>query len=289
VTAPRFGFGGAIRLKGKRLTRPDLKPGPFFAAVFLLLLILCALFPGLFARFDPLETDLASSMLAPSTEHWFGTDKLGRDIFTRVVHGARISLTLGVAVTCIAVASSTIIGVGSALAPKAVDSVIMRGLEIVLAFPELLIALVIVAFLGPGTNNVILAVTISSIPLYTRIVRITTIQVNKSAFVEASLALGQPRIKTIIRHIIPNSIGPMLVLATIGIGTAIMAGSALSFLGLGPAAPTPEWGLMLSEGRNSLGTAWWVAVFPGLAITATVISTTVLGHWVQAKFERVDT
>ncbi|HQX36119.1 MAG TPA: ABC transporter permease subunit, partial [Microbacteriaceae bacterium] len=144
---------------------------------------------------------------------------------------------------------------------------------------------VVIALLGPGTTNLIIAITIAAIPVYARIVRITTLQVRGSAFVEASLALGQRRPAIIARHILPNVIGPLLVLATIGIGTSIIAGSSLSFLGLGPVSPTPEWGLMLSDGRNLLGSAWWVAVFPGLAITVTVISTTVLGRALQRRFE----
>ena len=149
----------------------------------------------------------------------------------------------------------------------------------------------VIAFVAAGVSvhapptNISSAITIAAIPVYARIVRITTLQVRGSAFVEASLALGQRRPAIIARHILPNVIGPLLVLATIGIGTSIIAGSSLSFLGLGPVSPTPEWVLMLSGGRNLLGSAWWVAVFPGLAITVTVISTTVLGRALQRRFE----
>jgi peptide/nickel transport system permease protein len=255
------------------------------AAVMLAVLILAAFFPTLFTSADPLATATANSQLAPSLEHPFGTDKLGRDVYARVVYGAALSLSFGFTATVVALVAGIVIGLASGLAHRSVDNVIQRALEIMLAFPELLVALVVIALLGPGTTNLIIAITIAAIPVYARIVRITTLQVRGSAFVEASLALGQRRPAIIARHILPNVIGPLLVLATIGIGTSIIAGSSLSFLGLGPVSPTPEWGLMLSDGRNLLGSAWWVAVFPGLAITVTVISTTVLGRALQRRFE----
>lgn len=255
------------------------------AAVVLGVLVLAALLPWAFTSADPLATATSDSQLPPSLDHLFGTDKLGRDVFSRVVHGASLSLSFGFTATVVALVFGIVIGVASGLAPRFVDNIIMRALEIALAFPELLVALVVIALLGPGTTNVVVAITVAAVPVYARVVRITTIQVRESAFIEASVALGQRRIVIILRHVLPNVIGPLLVLATIGIGTSIIAGSGLSFLGLGPVSPTPEWGLMLSDGRNSLGTAWWIAVFPGLAITVTVISTTVLGRYLQGRFE----
>lgn len=255
------------------------------AALVLLVLVLAAFFPALFTSADPLATATADSQLAPSFAHPFGTDKLGRDVFARVVYGASLSLSFGFTATVVALLFGIAIGLTSGLAPRALDNVIQRTLEIALAFPELLVALVVIALLGPGTTNLIIAITVAAIPVYSRVVRITTLQVRQSAFVEASVALGQRRPAIIVRHVLPNVIGPLLVLATIGIGTSIIAGSSLSFLGLGPVSPTPEWGLMLSDGRNLLGSAWWIAVFPGLAITVTVISTTVLGRSLQRRFE----
>lgn len=269
-------------------TRPQRRTRPVAAIIaggVLALLIISALAPGLFTSADPFATDLPSRNLPPGLQHLFGTDQLGRDVFARVVHGASISLSFGFTATVIAVAAGTLIGVSSGLAPRWLDNIVQRVLEILLALPELLIALVIVAILGGGTVNLVAAITIAAIPAYSRIVRATTLQVRQSPYVEAATALGQPRMAVILRHILPNVVGPLLVLATIGVGTAIIAGSGLSFLGLGPAPPSPEWGLMLSEGRNHLAQAWWVAVFPGLAITATVIGTTVLGRWIQTRFE----
>ncbi|MCU1412297.1 MAG: peptide transporter permease [Rhodoglobus sp.] len=265
--------------------RRTVPPVGAVAGVVLGVLVLAAVLPWIFTGADPLATATSDSQLPPSLEHLFGTDKLGRDVFSRVVHGAGLSLSFGFTATLAALILGILIGVASGLAPRPVDNVIMRALEIALAFPELLVALVVIALLGPGTTNVIVAITVAAVPVYARVVRITTIQVRQSAFIEASVALGQHRVAIVLKHLLPNVIGPLLVLATIGIGTSIIAGSGLSFLGLGPVSPTPEWGLMLSDGRNSLGTAWWIAVFPGLAITVTVISTTVLGRYLQGRFE----
>lgn len=255
------------------------------AGVVLAVLVLAAFAPALFTPLNPLVTDTAASDLAPGPGHLFGTDKLGRDVYTRIVYGASVSLSFGFTATVIAVTVGTVIGVASGLAPRWIDNIVQRALEILLALPEILIALVVVALLGASTVNLVAAITVAAVPSYARIVRATTLQVRQAPFVEAAVALGQPRIVIITRHVVPNVIGPLLVLATIGIGTAIIAGSGLSFLGLGPSAPSPEWGLMLSDGRGSLATAWWVAVFPGLAITATVISTTLVGRWLQGRFE----
>jgi peptide/nickel transport system permease protein len=255
------------------------------ASVVLAIIVLAALFPWIFTSIDPLATATADSRQPPSPAHPFGTDTLGRDMFSRVVHGAGLSLSFGVTATAVAVAIGVLIGLTSGLAPRWVDNVIMRALEIALAFPELLVALVVIALLGSGTGNVIIAITIAAVPVYARIVRVSTLQVKNSAFVEAATALGQPRSLVILRHVLPNVLGPLLVLATVGIGTAIISGAGLSFLGLGPVSPTPEWGLLLSDGRGSLANAWWIAVFPGLAITVTVIATTVFGRFLQRRFE----
>jgi len=268
---------------GRRRSRMPLTVA--VATLVIALLVIAALFPSLFTGIDPLATATSQSNRPPGPDHLFGTDRLGRDVFSRVVHGASLSLSFGVAATVLAVGAAVVIGMVSGLGPRAIDYVVTRGLEILLAFPEVLLALVVIVILGRGTGNVVVAIAIAAIPIYARIVRITTLQVRRSPFVESEVVLGQARAVTVVGHILPNVVGPLLVLATVGIGTAIISGSSLSFLGLGPTNPTPEWGLMLADGRNSLGTAWWIAVFPGLAITTTVISTTVLGRWLQARFE----
>lgn len=266
-------------------TRRRIPIAAIVAGAVLLVLLITALFPGLLTSTDPLATATSESRQPPSLAHPFGTDTLGRDMFSRVVYGARLSLSFGITATLVAVLAGIVIGLLAGLAPRWVDNIVMRVLEIALAFPELLVALVVIALLGPGTVNVIIAITIAAVPVYARIVRVTTLQVKGSSFVEAATALGQRRALVILRHVLPNVLGPLLVLATVGIGTAIISGAGLSFLGLGPVSPTPEWGLLLSDGRSSLGTAWWIAVFPGIAITVTVIATTVFGRFLQRRFE----
>jgi peptide/nickel transport system permease protein len=246
---------------GRRRSRRPL--AVIIAAVVLGVLIAAALFPDLFTGVDPLATATSESQRPPSLEHLFGTDRLGRDVFSRVVHGASLSLSFGFSATLLAVVVAVVIGMAAGLGPGALDQIAMRAMEVALALPELLIALVIIVVLGPGPANVVIAIAIAAVPVYARIVRITTLQVRGSGFIEASTVLGQDRRSIVVGHILPNAIGPLLVLATIGIGTAIIAASALSFLGLGPVSPTPEWGLMLADGRDSLGTAWWIEVFPG--------------------------
>src|SRR5690606_4801894 len=146
-----------------------------------------------------------------------------------------------------------------------------------------LVALVVITITGPGQNGIIAAVAFAALPAYARVARVETLVVRRAGFVRSARALGVPAFATVVRHIVPNTLGPIVVMATIGVGTAIVSGAGLSFLGLGPTPPTPEWGIILSEGRNFLGTAWWIAVFPGLTITATVIATSTLGRWLRAR------
>ncbi|PJJ63463.1 ABC transporter permease [Compostimonas suwonensis] len=257
--------------------------GVALAALALLVLGLWALAPQWFTAHDPVQTDLAAAFLPPSAEHLFGTDQSGRDVFARVVYGARYSLGVGVGATAIAVTVGLLLGSLSGLAPRVVDTVLMRGVDVIMAFPEFLLALVVLAVLGPGPVNVVLAVTVAAIPAYVRLVRGQTLSVREADYVEAATVLGLRRSTVVLRHVVPNTAGPVLVLATIGIGTCIVAAAGLSFLGLGATEPTPEWGLILAGGRNFLGRAWWIAVFPGLAITITVVAATTIGRALQAR------
>src|SRR5690625_135036 len=275
-----------VQPEPKRKKRRRLfTPGVTIASAFILLILIATLFPQLFSSFEPNRNDLSSAMLGPRAEHWFGTDQLGRDLFTRVIHGTRYSLTIGVGATAIAVVMGTLFGLLSGIGGKIIDTIFMRGVDIALAFPELLLALIVIAIIGPGSVNSLFAIGIAGIPSYTRLVRSERLVVRNAEYVEASRALGFKRRTITRRHILPNVLGPVLVLSTISVGTAMIAGASLSFLGLGPAAPTPEWGALLSEGRNFLGTAWWISLFPGLAITLSVISITVVGRRLQARFE----
>lgn len=259
--------------------------GLIAASIVLIIMIGMALAPGLFTTGDPLSTDVRSALLPPGPEHWLGTDQSGRDIYTRLVYGARTSIGIGVTATLLAVTTGLLLGIGLGLAPRPVGVIAMRGVDVLLAFPEFLIALVVVAMLGPSPVSVAAAVTVAAVPVYIRLARAQTFTLRQAEHVESAYLLGVPRWVAIVRHVLPAVAGSLSVLATIGVGSAIMAAAGLSFLGLGPTEPTPEWGLMLSGGRNVLGQAWWIAVFPGLAITATVISFSVLGRSLRKRAE----
>lgn len=257
--------------------------GVIVAAVFLVVLALAAVWPGLFTRIDPLQTEIANALAAPSLAHPFGTDQTGRDVFARVVYGTQHSLLIGLAATTLALLGGLVVGTIAGIAPRAVDTVLSRVIDVLMAFPELLIALLVIAIVGPGESSLVVALAIAGVAVYARVSRIQTLVVRRSGYVRAAKTLGVQPLVTVVRHVVPNTLGPLLVMATIGFGTSIAAAAGLSFLGLGSAPPTPEWGLILAEGRNFLGTAWWIAVFPGLAVTGTVIAATVVGRRLLAR------
>lgn len=255
------------------------------AGVVLAVVAVAAFAPGLLATHDPLLTDVRAALQPPSGAHWFGTDQSGRDVYSRVVFGAGRSVGIGLLATGLALVVGVIVGSLSAVAPRLVDAAAMRVVDVLLAFPEFLVALLVVAVLGPGPVNVALAVTIAAVPVYVRLARAQTRTSAAAEHVEAARIVGVPAVTVHVRHVLPGVLGAVSVLGTIGIGTSILAAAGLSFLGLGPTEPTPEWGLMLSAGRNLLLQAPWVAVFPGLAITATVVSVSVVGRILRARAE----
>ena len=255
-------------------------------AVAVLAVLACAAaFPGLLATHDPLQTDVRAALLPPGADHPFGTDQSGRDVYSRVVHGAGRSIGIGLLATGVALAAGLLVGALAGLAPRAVDTTLMRVNDVLMAFPEFLVALVVVALLGPGPVNIAIAVTLAAVPVYIRLARVQTRTLRSAEHVEAARILGVRPVPAFLRHVVPGVLGSLSVLATIGIGSSILAAAGLSFLGLGPSEPTPEWGLMLAGGRNVLGQAWWIAVFPGLAITLTVISATIVGRILRARAE----
>lgn len=267
-----------------RLTHTSVPLGFFAAGAVLAVLLVMALAPWLFTDVDPLQTDPLAAFQPPSAEHWFGTDQLGRDQFARVVYGAQLSLGMGFGATLLGLSAGLAIGLFAGLSRGATDRVLSRAIDVLYAFPEMLLAIIAVAVLGTGFPTLLLAIGIGSIPSYARVLRAQVIQVRTSGFAESAVALGQRPALIAWRHVLPNSIGPALVLATIGVGTAIIFGSALSFVGLGAQPPTPEWGLMLSDSRNYLTLAPWLALWPGVFLAATVISVTVIGRWLQRRF-----
>jgi peptide/nickel transport system permease protein len=262
-----------------------LRPGLLLAGVFLMLLIIAALVPGLLAPGDPLEASARHAFQPPGGSHWLGTDENGRDLYTRLIHGVRPSLLMGLAATVIALVFGVALGLLAGLGPRLVDATIMRLVDVLLAFPDLLLALVIITFWGEGLFNAVIAVGVAGVPRFARMVRAQTLVVRSAPYVEAATTLGIHRAAVIFRHVLPNAIKPILVLATIGIGGNITAGAALSFLGFGAPPPSPEWGAMLSAGRNYLANGWWLVAWPGLAVTLTVISITALGRELLRRSE----
>ncbi len=255
------------------------------ATVVLAVVLLAAAFPEWLATHDPLQVNVRGAFLPPSAEHLFGTDQSGRDIFSRVVHGARRSVGIGLLATALASVTGLLVGVLAGQAPRVLEAAAMRVTDVLLAFPEFLVALVVVAVLGPGPVNIAIAVTLAAVPVYVRLARTRTRTLAAAEHVEAARILGVPAPLAFLRHVVPAVAGSLSVLAIIGIGSSILAAAGLSFLGLGPTEPVPEWGLMLSGGRNVLAQAWWVAAFPGAAITLTVLAATVLGRTLRARAE----
>jgi peptide/nickel transport system permease protein len=255
------------------------------SSVVLLVLVVAAIWPGLLAPGDPLAADPLEGLESPSPSHPLGTDENGRDVLTRIVHGATPSLLTGLGASALALVVGTVLGVLAAQGGKIADALVMRFVDILLAIPGILLVLVVIAVLGKGTPVIILGIALFSVPGYARVVRSEILVIRRSGFVDAAVSLGIPRWQIILQHIIPNAIRPVLILATIGVGSAIGAGASLSFLGLGPQPPAPEWGAMLSASQNYFSVAWWAALFPGLAITVSVLSITVVGQYLQRKLD----
>jgi peptide/nickel transport system permease protein len=247
----------------------------------LVLIVLAAICAPLVAPYGPTEQNFADYLSPPSLTHLFGTDEQGRDGLSRVIYGSRISLWIGVIAVSIAVTGGLFFGLLAGYFGGRTDSLIMRGMDIMLAFPEILLALAVVAVLGPALTTVMIAVGIASIPYYTRLVRSSVLVAKEAEYVSAARVIGCPASRIVVRHIMPNSLAPVLVLATTGVAAAIITGAALSFLGLGVQPPTPEWGSMLSVSRNYLQHAPWMATFPGLAIMITVVAINLLGDGVR--------
>ncbi len=239
--------------------------------------IVVAILAPYLAPFDPLDQDLTSTLLPPLTSgHLMGTDDLGRDILSRIIYGARISLLVGVVVVGIATVVGVPVGAAAGYSPR-LDRWISMGVDILLAFPGILLALAIVAALGPGLVNVMIAVGIYSMPMYIRVVRGQVLSLKEREFAMAARAIGARESGILFRHIVPNCIGPVIVQATINVGTAILSAAALSFLGVGVQPPTPEWGAMLSRSRLYVVTAPHAVTFPGLAIMSVVLGFNLLG------------
>ena len=258
--------------------------GAVVGSILLMVWVALAVLAPVVAPSDPL-TPVGLSRQVPSWGHLMGTDLLGRDVLSRVIYGSRISLLLGVVSVAIGVVAGTLLGLPAAYYPGWIGGVIMRVIDAMMAFPGLLLALVVIAALGPGLFNVMLAVGIGSVPGYARLVRGSCLSIQTLDYIKAAKVVGGHDVRVMVRHILPNLVGPVIVLSSLQIGTAILVGASLSYLGMGAQPPTPEWGLMTAEGRSYLATAWWLTTFPGLAIFSTVIAVNLMGDGLRAALD----
>ncbi|MFP7452211.1 ABC transporter permease [Bacillus altitudinis] len=245
--------------------------------VIVFLFLILAIFAPLIAPYGINEQSLGERFSAPSAAHWFGTDDFGRDIFSRVVHGARISLWVGFFSVLGSVILGTLLGLMAGYGGRLLDAVISRLFDILLAFPSVLLAIAIVSILGPSLQNALIAIAIINVPTFGRLVRSKVLSIKQEEFVLAAKAVGMSHRRIVLRHILPNSMVPVIVQATLAIGTAIIEAAALGFLGLGAQAPSPEWGKMLADARPYLVQAPWTLFFPGIAIMLTVLGFNLMG------------
>jgi peptide/nickel transport system permease protein len=246
-------------------------------AGILLLVVASAVFALQIAPYNPIDQAFTDQLKPPSLAHLFGTDEFGRDIFSRVLYGARIALLIGVLADGIAAGLGVFLGVISGYLGGRVDAVVMRSVDVMLAFPYLLLAMIVVAILGPSLTNAMIAIGIVYTPQFARLVRGAVLVIKEQEFVEAAGAVGAGVTRILGRHVLPNIVSPIIVMATLTVGFTIVETAGLSFLGLGAAPPTPEWGSMLATGRSFMLTAPWIATFPGVAILVTVIGFNLVG------------
>ena len=259
----------------RELMRNKMAPA---ALVFILAMLVLAILAPLLARYDPTSTDSGSVLTAPSREHIFGTDRLGRDIFSRIVYGARISLAIGFIAVGIASLIGVLIGAIAGYYGGSIDYILMRFVDIMLCFPTIFLILAVISLLEPSITNIMVIIGATGWMGIARLVRAEVLTLKERDYVSAARVMGAKDSRIILRHLIPNAIAPVLVSATLGIGGAILTESALSFLGIGVQPPTPSWGNILMDGRSTLGVAWWLTVFPGLFILFTVLSYNILGE-----------
>lgn len=246
----------------------------FFVVVFLVML--CVLAPYI-APYSPLKLNIPERLQPPSLNHILGTDQFGRDILSRLLYGGRLSLGVGIISVVLGLVPGVILGLASGFLRGNVDAVIMRGVDIMMALPSILLALLIVTVLGPGLINTMIAVGIGGIPSMIRLVRGKVLSIRETEYIEAARSIGANDWRIMIRHILPNCAAPIIVVATLRLPSAIIMAASLSFIGLGAQAPTPEWGAMLASGRHFLTTSWWICTFPGVAIFLAVLGLNMFG------------
>ncbi|WP_135663989.1 nickel transporter permease [Halorhabdus rudnickae] len=261
---------------GRRRVR-SAPPKVTLGGAIVALLGVVAIVGPLVTPYDPATQALRTRLAAPSLAHPLGTDELGRDVATRLVYGARLSLGLALLVTAIRLVVGTVLGLVAGLAGGIVDASLMRLVDVQLAFPGLILALVVAGILGPGLGSIVLAISVVGWASYARVVRGSVLSVKNNSFVQSSKLYGTPRWRIAGRHLLPNVMNPVIVLATLDLGTVVISVASLSFLGVGAQPPTAEWGMMVNAGRDHLRSAWWLITVPGVAIMLTVIGFNLLG------------
>jgi peptide/nickel transport system permease protein len=268
--------------RGRQVVRRLLRSVPFVAgAILLLIMVVVSIAAPLLTPYKPVKMSPSDRLQPPSIEHPFGTDQLGRDVLSRVMHGGRLSLPMGAAPIAIAALIGLMLGLVSGFYGGWVDLAIMRIVDVWIAFPPILLALAIVTILGTGLINIMIALGIAWIPYYARMVRGSVLEAKEQVYVDAARALGGVEARILLRHVLPNVLTPILVMASMGVANAILAGAALSFLGLGAQAPAPEWGTSLADARQFIRLGWWVGMFPGLAIAITVLGANLMGDGIR--------
>jgi len=280
---PERGRGVDLRRVRRFLVR---RPGLLLSALIVVLVVLASFWPELFTSKDPLKGVPTENFRGPSGAHWFGTDELGRDVFSRVVHGAQLSLKATLIAVAVAFVVGSLIGLVAGFVGRWVDDVLMRFVDVLLSIPALFLSLALVTALGYGTVKVAVAVGIASVASFARVTRAEVLRVRQAVFVEASRSCGSRWYSVLGRHVLPNAAGPVIVLATLDFGTSVLAVSSLSFLGYGAPPPAPEWGTLISDGRNYLANAWWLTALPGLAIAATVLATNRIARALDGEWSR---
>ena len=267
------------------LARFRVRPATAVALAIVAVLLVAVFVPSLLTRRSPTAVDLQHTLLSPSLHHPFGTDDAGRDLYTRVIYGARESLGIGLGATALAMAIAIVVGFSAGLAGGIVDVVLTRIMEVAFAFPVLLLALLLIAIRGPSVATEIVAVGIGSAPGYARMVRGQVRNVRQAAYIESAAALGHARSTVVRRHLFPNAMRPLVAMMTLGVGQSIVWASGLAFLGLGVAPPSSEWGALLDSGRMYITTSWWLEIMPGLVIVLIALAVTSLGRTLQHHLE----
>lgn len=280
-SAPRDAAKGdavATTPGGRHVGRRLLRSVPFVAGALLVaVMVLTSIAAPALTPYQPVKMSPADRLQPPSIEHPFGTDQLGRDVMTRVLYGGRLSLPMGIAPIAVAALAGLLLGLVSGYFGGWLDLVLMRFVDVWIAFPPILLALAVVTILGTGLTNIMIALGIAWIPYYARMVRGSVLEAKHRVYVDAARALGGMDLRIVLRHVLPNVLTPILVMSSMGVANAILAGAALSFLGLGAQAPAPEWGTSLADARQFIRMGWWVGLFPGLAIAVTVLGANLMG------------